>query len=73
VADEQRSIYRPSNGTEGLIFMRNFCFRCKKEKECKILPATLFLEADDEGYPKEWTWVPVDMSTPSCSEFEEES
>ncbi len=67
-----RTKYRPSNGTEGMMFMEQWCFRCFKDSEslpCEILANTFVLDVDDPRYPKEWTWVPVDMSTPSCSAF----
>lgn len=60
--------YRPSNGTEGEIFMECFCFRCARDAEfqdamargessdkgCPILAASFVYSTDDPKYPKEW-------------------
>ena len=67
--------YRPSNGTEGEIFMEGFCYRCTKEPDCEILSNTLALDIDDRDYPKEWRrrtdsngWP----GTAECTAFEKE-
>lgn len=56
--------YRPSNGTEGEIFMSRFCARCKRDAKfqetqdaedgCPILADSFFYGIDDPKYPKEW-------------------
>lgn len=56
--------YRPSNGTEGELFMERFCYRCKHDDKyqrtqdpedgCPIIPGTLIYEIDDPKYPTEW-------------------
>lgn len=59
--------FRPSNGTEGEIFMDAFCYRCIHEKwshtqndndaKCGILSATMIYDYKDEKYPSEWTFA----------------
>jgi len=75
--------YRPSNGAEGDMFMREFCESCSKygeETGCPILNRTMVLNADDPGYPEEWTWTKEDVKrgigvdgigTAICTAFEE--
>lgn len=53
-AQEAWNTYRPSNGTEGMIFMERWCFQCAREKRCPILTATFLYDEDDVRYPKEW-------------------
>ncbi|MFA6309819.1 MAG: hypothetical protein WC677_08860 [Clostridia bacterium] len=58
--------YRPSNGTEGEIFMCNFCYHCINEKwvheqidgdkKCELLNKMILLDADDKDYPEELTY-----------------
>ena len=69
--------YRPSNGCEGMDFMRDFCDRCEKdrlyretkdgEKGCKIMLATFLYEPADPRYPKEWV---QDEQGARCTAFE---
>lgn len=59
-------LYRPSNGTEGDIFMALFCDRCVHDNfdentlkgGCEILARTLFFGVNDPEYPEEWIWNP---------------
>ena len=68
--------YRPSNGTEGIIFGTKFCNKCKHdnytdenpEGGCQILLMTMCFRVDEEGYPKEW--VTDDAEGPRCTAFE---
>lgn len=49
--------YRPSNGTDGEIFMDRFCWHCTRHCEtapCEILHRSLIHGVDDDEYPKEW-------------------
>lgn len=56
--------YRPSNGTEGEIFMSCFCHRCELDKgfrenpeefdSCPIVADAFAYSIDDPSYPKEW-------------------
>lgn len=60
----QTEAYRPSNGTEGEIFMSCFCFRCKRDQKfsetqeaqdgCPIVADAFCYSIDDPKYPKEW-------------------
>ena len=67
--------YRPSNGTEGEMFMDSFCYQCVHDDEfqrtgengCETLAKTLVLNIDDEEYPKEW--VRDDKGYPICAKF----
>ena len=74
--------YRPSNGTEGMMFREEWCNRCEHERlyreyeirgyrgprpeSCSILDATLFLATDDPEYPKEWVYDPEAMKRDGC-------
>jgi len=68
--DEAGKPYRPSNGTEGEIFMEKWCERCMLDTEdnpCEILTSTLAFEIDDPEYPKEWRY---DFDgRPMCTKF----
>lgn len=63
--------YRPSNGTEGEIFMEQFCYRCKHDSEwrehaknpCPILCESLCGQADG--------WVYDSTGRPMCTAFVE--
>lgn len=56
--------YRPSNGTEGEIFISYFCCRCERDKSlrddpeegigCHILANSFAYSINDPNYPKEW-------------------
>lgn len=60
--------FRPSNGTEGDIFMDSFCFNCiherwthrqnedRDEDKCEIMSRSLLYDANDDRYPKEWVY-----------------
>lgn len=72
--------YRPSNGTEGEMFMERFCYRCKREQPylksdqigCGILTQTMIHYTTDPEYPTEW--VSDDdcgLVNPRCTAFEE--
>jgi len=72
--------YRPSNGTEGMIFMDAFCDRCKRDAKyretndgedgCPIAAASFWAEYDSPDYPKEWTHTAE--GEPMCTAFEPE-
>lgn len=59
-------LYRPSNGTEGMIFQELYCDNCKHdryteehpENGCQILRATLLYRREDSRYPQDWVWNP---------------
>jgi len=55
--------YRPSNGTEGALFMGRFCDQCTEdnlndigEGGCKIILLSMSFDVDESGYPKEWVY-----------------
>lgn len=73
--------YRPSNGTEGEIFMERFCYRCKRdaafqenqdgEYGCPIILATMTHNVDEPGYPPEWiSDDDCGLVNPRCTQFE---
>lgn len=53
--------YRPTNGTEGDIFMGQFCFRCIKESRCSILTGAMAGKS-----PRQWV---QDDDGPRCTSF----
>jgi len=63
--------YRPSNGSEGLMFQEQWCNRCRRDRAfressagedgCPILADTMFYMVDDPNYPKEWVWNPEEL------------
>lgn len=60
--------YRPSNGTEGDIFMARYCQRCRRHAhDCDILLAAYAYDSDDPAYPREWKYNNVGV--PMCSAF----
>ena len=67
-------LYQPSNGTEGMVFMAEFCDRCRRggdrAKPCSILGRTMTYGIDDPKYPTEWRYV--DELKPICTAFEDE-
>lgn len=67
--------YRPSNGTEGMMFQEEWCERCERDRAfradqnndgCSILSATMVYMADDPKYPKEWVYEPEAMKRDGC-------
>ncbi len=68
--------YQPSNGTEGEIFMKQFCQNCQRdnldpetcEGGCDILVRTMAFNVDDDEYPSEWI-IGTD-GQPTCTAFE---
>lgn len=54
--------YRPSNGTEGDIFMSEWCENCAlgnfddPEKSCDINLRAMAHDIDEKGYPAEWQY-----------------
>lgn len=74
--------YRPSNGTEGEMFYRAWCYRCQRDKAmsqgcdfdqcddddlCKIVGDTMAFDVDDPRYPIEWSYGPD--GHPRCTAF----
>ncbi|AMC34778.1 hypothetical protein [Janthinobacterium sp. B9-8] len=61
-------LYQPSNGTEGELFISDWCANCEQDKEhnCPILGKTMQYNIDDPEYPKEWVKT---QSGPKCTVF----
>jgi hypothetical protein len=62
--------YRPSNGTEGEMFMSAWCEKCSGDtagNPCSILTLALALQIGDMDYPGEWQYS--NMGTPQCTAF----
>ncbi|GAG36146.1 unnamed protein product [marine sediment metagenome] len=73
--------YRPANGTEGEMFMAEFCYRCKHdaafqksgdgEDGCDIVFKSMAFYKTDEGYPPEWVSDDnVGLVNSRCTAFE---
>lgn len=69
--------YQPSNGTDGEMFMAEFCYRCKKDaaagacdgEGCNILIRTMINGVTDPDYPTEWVQAD-DGTNQRCTAFE---
>ena len=68
--------YRPSNGTEGDMFMAEWCEHCEHDSRwrddpesagCPILCDTMIYHTRDPEYPKEWIYD--QEGRPSCTAF----
>lgn len=74
--------YRPSNGTEGMIFEDRFCDRCKREAKyrrtqdgadgCRIATMAHTFDIGAPEYPKEWVVSLGDTTdmTARCTAFQ---
>ena len=70
-------VYRPANGTEGMIFMAHFCERCSEDNfnddedtgGCEIMARSMAFGEKDPNYPKEWTYDKDGL--PICAAFSE--
>ena len=70
-------LFRPSNGTEGMIWMEEFCYCCIHEKwshtqdnndqKCDIMSRSILYEKKEEGYPTEWVFDPEGW--PVCTDW----
>lgn len=68
-------LYRPSNGTEGDMFVEMHCQHCKHfmpdpadGPTCNIYLRTMIHEKDEPNYPKEW--IHDCEGEPICTKFE---
>lgn len=62
--------YRPSNGTEGMIFEEHYCQDCKLgDKQCLIWGNAFFFDKANEKYPSELQYGPDGQ--PTCTAFDE--
>lgn len=61
--------YRPSNGTEGLMFRERFCDVCTKDinEDCWIYTRSLAFQEDEPEYPEEWRHD--SEGRPTCTAF----
>lgn len=58
--------YRPSNGSEGMWFIAEYCEQCIHErfmhtqdhsdKKCDILNRSMLCDLNDDDYPEEWIY-----------------
>jgi hypothetical protein len=73
IPDSANQPYRPSNGTEGMLFQECFCDKCTRERRqsCKILANTMFYDIDDPKYPKQWTHN--EHGQPICTAFRDKT
>lgn len=70
--------YRPSNGTEGAIFMGMWCGHCERDRafredtgdSCPIAADAMVFDVEDEAYPRQWRYD--DNGVPECTGFVEE-
>jgi len=66
--------WRPSNGTEGEMFMEAFCYKCLNDdiaKDCDILLNSMLYDTDDDRYPKE---MQIDKDgQPTCIAFKKDT
>lgn len=66
--------YRPSNGTEGDMFMREFCEQCKhddgEDKLCEIIALSMSYDVEHDEYPVEWQYGKDGQ--PLCVKYENE-
>ncbi len=65
----ERRLYRPSNGSEGMDFMARWCDKCVRDqpsKPCRILGRTMAFDLKDKQYPHEWI---EDDNGPRCTAF----
>ena len=67
-------LYRPSNGTEGMVFQENFCDHCIHEnpdpngkKKCDIVTAAMCFYPTDKEYPNEWRYDA--LGYPTCTKY----
>lgn len=62
-------LYRPANGTEGMIFESRFCDLCVRDidQDCDIHNRALLHDDDEPEYPREWTYD--SMGYPTCTAF----
>jgi len=59
--------YRPSNSTEGMMFMEDFCDQCADGGECKISMRAMIYDVEDKEYPEQWQYD--EHGKPVCTEF----
>ena len=61
--------WRPSNGTEGMIFMDNVCAACRiGAGNCIIIPEIMAHSLDSENYPD--AWYIGECGYPQCKSYD---
>ena len=69
--------YRPSNGSEGMIFEERFCDHCMNndpDNGCDILMRAFWYQIEAPEYPTEWITDaddPAGIQNPRCTAFKE--
>lgn len=59
--------FRPSNGTDGMMFEAAWCDACARQGKCIIHLRAMLYSLDDPAYPDQWTY---DASgSPVCTGF----
>jgi len=58
--------YRPSNGTEGDLFIGAWCHQCQYIA-CPIVGLTMAYSVEDDEYPEEWQYA--HDGQPCCTAF----
>lgn len=68
--DRYGESFQPSNGTEGMIFIGEFCDTCYHDrcKECMIAGMTMVFNPGDTEYPKEWVYS--NEGWPICTKYQ---
>ena len=69
-------LFRPSNGTEGEMFMEQYCYSCIHDKYpdepyCDIIADTYNYSLSHPMYPKEWVFG--EDGYPECTKFESDA
>lgn len=60
--------WRPSNGTEGNLFIAAHCMKCMEDGDnCEILGLTFAHDVEDAEYPAEWQYGKDGQ--PTCTAF----
>lgn len=64
--------YRPSNGTEGMIFESKYCDSCihnrhEEDRECQIIFLSMMFGVLDPNYPEELVYN--DQNIPTCTKY----
>lgn len=71
MAKKRKGLYRPANGSEGMIFLEVFCENCvhnESEDGCGIQLRSMVYGIEDKDYPKEWKYDKEGQ--PTCTSFE---
>lgn len=80
---DEEKLYRPANGTDGMIFEARFCDRCvhDENQDCDIHDRALLYDITEAQYPVEWQYdedgdpvcvkFATELAPPSREELEE--